>query len=273
VAQASSDPLPVVYLPHGGGPCFFMDWNPPHTWDKLAAWLGQLGESIRRPEAVVVISGHWEANAFSITAQASPPLLFDYYGFPEHTDRIQYPAPGSPSLALEIHKLLGQTGVLTRFDFSRGFDHGVFIPFKVVYPNADVPIVQLSLKAGLDPAAHIEAGRALEPLRRRGVLIAASGMSFHNLGEFGLDPNPDSDRFDAWLTEAVCAPDPEERNAKLVDWRRAPAARKAHPREEHLIPLMVASGAAGSDPGSKLFTDRIMGAAISAFGFGMPPRS
>jgi aromatic ring-opening dioxygenase catalytic subunit (LigB family) len=260
---------PTLYIPHGGGPCFFMNWNPPHTWDKLKAWLEKLGESLQRPKAVVVISGHWEADAFSATSNPYPPLIYDYYGFPEHTYRIEYPAPGAPELAREIHELLAQEEIVARSDPARGFDHGVFIPFKVIYPNADVPIVQLSLKSGLDPAAHIQVGRALAPLRRKGVLMVGSGMSYHNLREFGLDPNPESDTFDAWLSDAACTTDPEVRAAKLAQWKNAPGARRAHPREEHLIPLMVAAGAAGEDNGSKIFHDRIMGAEISAFGFGM----
>jgi aromatic ring-opening dioxygenase catalytic subunit (LigB family) len=270
MTEATGLPLPTLYIPHGGGPCFFMDWNPPHTWDKLAAWLGKLGESLGRPKAVVVISGHWESDAFSATGHPHPPLIYDYYGFPEHTYRIQYPAPGAPELAREIAELLTQHGISARTDPARGFDHGVFIPFKVIYPDAAVPLVQLSLKAGLDPAAHIELGRALAPLRRQGVLIVGSGMSYHNLREFGLDPNLESDRFDAWLTDAACTPDLEARSAKLLQWKNAPGARRAHPREEHLIPLMVAAGAAGADVGLKIFQDRILGAAISAFGFGMP---
>jgi aromatic ring-opening dioxygenase catalytic subunit (LigB family) len=270
MTEATGLPLPTLFIPHGGGPCFFMDWNPPRTWDKLAAWLGSLGEYLGRPKAVVVISGHWEADAFSATSNAHPPLIYDYYGFPEHTYRIQYAAPGAPELAQEISELVAQAGLAARTDPARGFDHGVFIPFKVIYPDAGVPVVQLSLKAGLDPEAHIELGRALAPLRRQGILIVGSGMSYHNLREFGLNPNPESDRFDAWLTDAALTSDPEERSAKLLQWKNAPGARRAHPREEHLIPLMVAAGAAGEDAGSKLFHDRIMGAAISAFGFGLP---
>jgi aromatic ring-opening dioxygenase catalytic subunit (LigB family) len=262
-------PLPTLYIPHGGGPCFFMDWNPPHIWDKLKAWLGQLGNALGRPKAVVVISGHWETDAFSATSHPHPPLIYDYYGFPEHTYRIQYPAPGAAELTQQITELLGHSGMPVRTDPARGFDHGVFIPFKAIYPDADVPIVQLSLKTGLDPTAHIELGRALAPLRDQDVLIVGSGMSYHNLREFGLDPNPESDRFDEWLTDAACTPDPDRRNAKLNQWKNAPGARRAHPREEHLIPLMVAAGAAGQDAGSRIFQDRIMGATISAFGFGI----
>jgi aromatic ring-opening dioxygenase catalytic subunit (LigB family) len=197
-------------------------------------------------------------------------LIYDYYGFPEHTYKIKYEAPGAPALAREIRELLTQAGIPARLDPQRGFDHGVFIPFKLIYPNADIPTVQLSLKAGLDPAAHIEIGRAIAPLREQGVLIVASGISYHNLRDFGVDPNPASDRFDTWLAEAVSAPDPGLRNERLLQWKLAPAARNAHPREEHLIPLMVAAGAARDDLGYKVFTDRIMGATVSAFSFGTP---
>ena len=177
--------------------------GPPDTWRKMAAWLGQLGASVgARPKAVVVISGHWEAEDFTVTSGAHPPLIYDYSGFPPQTYALEYPAPGSPALAERIVGLLGQAGIPARSDAQRGFDHGVFIPCKVIYPQADVPIVQLSLKAGLDPATHRKAGRALAPLRKEGVLIAGSGMSYHNLG--GLMSGgvlPDSDRFDTWLTQ------------------------------------------------------------------------
>jgi aromatic ring-opening dioxygenase catalytic subunit (LigB family) len=147
-------------------------------------------------------------------------------------------------------------------------DHGVFIPFKVIYPKADIPIVQLSLKEGLDPAKHIAAGRAIAPLRERGVLIVGSGMSYHNLREFGRDVRAISDQFDSWLTNAACVPTAVARAEKLARWEEAPGARRAHPREEHLIPLMVAAGAGGDDLGKKVFTDHVMGTTVSAFQFG-----
>ena len=217
---------------------------------------------------MVVISGHWENPEFTVTSHSHPPLLYDYYGFPEHTYQLKYDAPGSPALAERIRELLGHAGISSRSDPQRGFDHGVFIPFKLIYPNADVPMVQLSLKTGLDPATHLAAGRALEPLRREGVLIAGSGMSYHNLQGFWSGAGERSDAFDAWLTEAVTAPDEQTRDKKLHEWRLAPSARDAHPREEHLLPLMVAAGAAGKDRGSRMFSDRIMGALISAYRFG-----
>ena len=151
----------------------------------------------------------------------------------------------------------------------RGFDHGVFIPFKLIYPNADIPIIQLSLKKGLSPETHLAVGHALEGLRDEGVLIVGSGMSYHNMAGFGRRFNPDSDRFDAWLTATVSLADAKSRNEKLREWLMAPAARAAHPREEHLLPLMVAAGAAGADPGKRIFTDHVMGVPLTAFSFGL----
>jgi aromatic ring-opening dioxygenase catalytic subunit (LigB family) len=217
---------------------------------------------------MVVISGHWEEPEFSLTGAARPPLIYDYSGFPPHTYQLTYPAPGSPELAERVGVLLREAGIPARTDATRGFDHGVFIPFKVVYPEAQIPIVQLSLHAGLDPAVHLAAGRALQPLREEGILIAGSGMSYHNMrGFFSGRALPGSDQFDAWLSEAVTA-EPHLRDAQLQKWQSAPSAREAHPREEHLIPLMVAAGAAGEDRGVKTFSDRVMGATVSAYRFG-----
>ena len=279
--------MPTFYIPHGGGPCFFMDWpeamGGPDTWKNMAAWLGHLPELVgARPEAIVVISGHWEEPEFTVNAGGLDPpgstnrrpggpfvpLLFDYYGFPEHTYRLEYPAPGAPALAREICGLLEAAGIRAGKNPERGFDHGVFIPFKVIYPEAEIPIVQVSLKEGLDPAEHIAAGRAIAPLRERAVLIVGSGMSYHNLREMGRDVRAISDLFDAWLTDAVCAPTAAARAERLSRWQQAPGARRAHPREEHLIPLMVAAGAGGEDIGKKVFTDHVLGTKVSAFQFG-----
>ena len=261
--------LPTLFIPHGGGPCFFMDWDPPDTWTKMAAWLGQLAGSIGvTPKAIVVISGHWEAAQVGVTASPHPPLIYDYTGFPPHTYQLTYPAPGAPDLAQQIVSLLDQAGISARLDPDRGFDHGVFIPFKVVYPKAEIPVVQLSLQAGLDPRTHIQIGQALAPLRKRGVLIVGSGMSYHNMRGFGERFGEASEEFDAWLTAAVCAADAQTRNQRLEKWLTAPEARIAHPREEHLIPLMVAAGAAGTDTGTRIFTDIVMGVRVSAYRFG-----
>jgi aromatic ring-opening dioxygenase catalytic subunit (LigB family) len=151
----------------------------------------------------------------------------------------------------------------------RGFDHGVSIPFQLIDPAADIPIVQLPLRTGLNAQDHIGIGRALEPLRREGVLIVGSGTSFHNLRAFGPAAGPVSDQFDEWLTGAVCADDPQRRDDDRAAWEYAPGARLAHPQEEHLLPLMVAAGAAGSEQGQELFQDRVMGVTVSVFGFGL----
>jgi aromatic ring-opening dioxygenase catalytic subunit (LigB family) len=248
-----------------------MEWTmgPADTWRKLADWLAELGHSITpAPQAIVVISGHWEEEQFTVTSHPRPPLFYDYYGFPEHTYKITYDAPGSPALAQRIQGLLGNAGLPARLDPERGFDHGVFIPFKLIYPGANIPIVQLSLKTGLDTAKHLAAGAALETLRKEEILIVGSGMSYHNLREFGSGFNPVSDQFDQWLTDAVGAPAPATRSEQLRQWSLAPGARNAHPRAEHLLPLMVAAGAADADLGTKAFTDRIMGTVISGFQFG-----
>jgi aromatic ring-opening dioxygenase catalytic subunit (LigB family) len=264
--------LPTLYIPHGGGPCFFMEWTmgPPDTWDRMADWLRGLGAAVgRRPKALIVVSAHWEEAEFSVTEAPRPPLLFDYYGFPEHTYRLSYPAAGSAELATRIKYLLVKAGITARGDGERGFDHGVFIPFKLIYPDADIPIVQLSLKTGLDPDEHIAAGRALEPLRDDGILIVGSGMSYHNMRGFGsAGSTPASDAFDAALAEVVCLPSVQRRNEGLGAWTSLPHARRSHPREEHLLPLMVAAGAAGGDGGKRIFNDHVMNVAVSAFQFG-----
>jgi len=267
-----SNRTPTFFIPHGGGPCFFMDWTmgPPDTWDTMAAWLKAMPDAVgRKPDAIVVISAHWEEPEFTVTTSPNPPLLFDYYGFPEHTYRLRYGAPGSPELAHEVRGLLTRAGIVSKEDAARGLDHGVFIPFLLIYPQADIPVIQLSLKVGLNPAEHLAVGKALERLRDRNVLIVGSGMSYHNMEGFlrGLPPTL-SGTFDAWLTDAATDLDPSTRNEKLAHWAAAPAARDAHPREEHLIPLMVAAGAAGDDIGQRTYSDRVMGTPISAYQFG-----
>jgi aromatic ring-opening dioxygenase catalytic subunit (LigB family) len=270
----SSATLPTLYIPHGGGPCFFMDWSltggPAETWDATAAWLRGLAETLpARPRAIVVISGHWEEHAFTATATAAPGMIYDYTGFPPHTYRLQYPAPGAPELAQRIVRLLTAAGLPARTDPSRGFDHGVFVPFLLAFPEATIPVVPLSLKAGLDPAEHLAAGRALQELRDEGVLIVGSGMSYHNMYAFQTPgATQPSEAFDGWLTDALAQNDSDARWRSLIDWSHGSAARNAHPREEHLLPLMVAAGAGGDAPGRRIFSDVVMMARISAFRFG-----
>ncbi len=270
----SSRRLPTLYISHGGGPCFFMQpppGFPPDLWDNLANYLRGIPAAIRqRPRAVLVISGHWECEVPTVLNAESHTLLFDYYGFPEHTYRLTYPASGSTPVAGRVLELLGKSGIQCGQEFSRGLDHGVFVPFKLIYPEADVPIVQLSLKHNLDAAEHLAIGRALAPLRDEAVLIVGSGNSYHNLREFFT---PDaaageaSAQFDAWLDDAVAA-SPAEREYLLSNWQNAPGARACHPRSEHLIPLMVAAGAAGVDAGKITYHEQMFGKMFSGFQFG-----
>ncbi len=265
---------PTLYLPHGGGPCFFMEWTmgPRDTWDRTAGWLRAFPATLPAPpKALLVVSAHWEESAPTVTTSPAPPLLFDYYGFPPETYKLTWPAPGSPALAVRVRELLLAAGIASAEEAKRGFDHGVFVPLKVAYPEANVPTVALSLRVGLDPAEHLAIGRALAPLRDEGVLIVGSGMSYHNMRGFGdgraSDARGHSIAFDAWLDSTVQR-EPEARDAALAAWTKAPGARLVHPREEHLLPLMVVAGAAAESRGKVVFRDEVMGVVVSATQFG-----
>lgn len=269
--MSTSTRMPTWFIPHGGGPCFFMDWNPADEWKRMEAFLRGLAATLpQRPKAIVLVSGHWLESDIAVVSGRQPELIYDYYGFPPHTYQLRYPAPGDPALATRIGDLLAARSIASHADPARGFDHGVFIPLLLMFPEADIPVVPVSLLDSLDPAAHIEAGRALEPLRDEGVLIVGSGMSFHNMRGY-RDPRfaPISDRFDQWLVSAVESP-AADRDQALIHWDQAPEARLCHPprAEEHLLPLMVAAGAAGADSGRRVFSDRVMQTTISAFRFG-----
>jgi len=240
----------------------------PHLWDGLAAYLKGIDAALgARPKAVLVVSGHWEAPLPTLNTAERPNLLFDYYGFPEHTYRLQYPVCGAPELATRVRDLLSDAGFDSAVDAKRGLDHGVFVPFLLIYPHADVPMLQLSLQVSLDPTLHLKLGEALTPLRQQGVLIVGSGMSYHNLAAmFSGGGAAAAASFDAWLNDAVS--DPAVRAEKLAAWRSAPGGRESHPREEHLIPLMVAAGAAAGERGVRTFSQSISGKAISGFQFG-----
>lgn len=257
---------PTFFIPHGGGPCFFMD-DPRGTWTGMEAFLSSLPERLpEAPTAILVVSGHWETDGFAFTGAEKPSLIYDYNGFPAHTYQLRFDVPGAPALAQEATDLLMAAGIKAAVDPTRGLDHGVFVPLKVSYPDADVPIVEMSVDRNLDPALHIAAGRALASLRDKGVLIVASGMSFHNMRAYG-DPRftEPSKAFDQWLTAAVEAPQ-ADRAAALERWEEAPAGRLSHPQEEHLLPLMVAAGAA-EGPGEKIYSETVMQTAISGFVF------
>jgi len=268
--------MPTLYIPHGGGPCFFMDWSPRGAWDSMAAYLRGLSATLpARPKAIILVSAHWLEDGFVVGSNPKPDLIFDYYGFPPHTYDLKYPAKGDPALASRVRALLAQAGLPEGEDKARGYDHGVFIPFLLAFPEADIPIVQVSLKADMDPALHLAAGQALAGLRDDGVLIVGSGMSFHNMAAFmGRVHIPDLQKhaivFDDWLNETLTRTSGAARNAALAHWDRAPYAREAHPAqgEEHLLPLMVAAGAAADDAGARSFHDFVMGSPISGYRFG-----
>lgn len=233
--------------------------------DYLARVIADLPE---RPRAILLVSGHWEERLPTVNMGSGQPLLYDYYGFPEHTYHLQWPAPDAPDVGARATALLSAAGFAVGEESSRGWDHGVFIPMLVAVPGADIPLVQLSLRQDLDPAAHIAMGRALAPMRDEGVLIVGSGMSFHNMRERGPHVAAPSAVWDDALTAAVTDPDPIARAAKVADWASLPNARYAHPREEHLLPLMVALGAGGDDAATNDFTDRVFGWTVSGYRFG-----
>lgn len=267
--------MPTMFIPHGGGPCFFMDWDPPETWNRQRDFLADVPTSLpETPKALLVISGHWEEPQFTVQKNPTPPLLFDYNGFPPHTYELTWPAPGDAALSDRVQALIEAAGFPCPVDEARGYDHGVFIPLKVAFPQADIPCVQLSLRSDLDPAAHIAVGRALAPLRDEGVLIIGSGNTYHNMQKMmcamqgGGGGAVNGEEFDRWLTNAVTRPDPAERDQMLAQWDAAPGARDANPREEHLIPLHVVAGAALDDEGVKTLEDQVLGAIESAFTFG-----
>jgi aromatic ring-opening dioxygenase catalytic subunit (LigB family) len=261
--------MPVVYLPHGGGPWPFVELGlPKGAVEALSGYLRSLSAvAPARPRAVLSVSAHWEEAIPTVMTAASPPLYFDYYGFPAEAYRLAWPAPGATALAARVRELLGGAGLESGEDGARGYDHGTFVPLMLTFPEADVPTTQLSLVAGLDPERHLALGRALAPLRDEGVLIVGSGMSYHNMRGFRGSGEQPSAAFDGWLGETI-ALEASARDERLRRWAEAPAARLCHPREEHLLPLMVVAGAAGSDRGQVAFRGSFMDAHISGYHFG-----
>lgn len=267
---SSPSRLPVVFVPHGGGPWPFVERGLGSDAEKqaLASYLRRLADVPKSPpRALLVVSAHWEEPEPTLMTHRQPPLLFDYYGFPAESYQLTWPAPGAPEVAGRAEELLRAAGIQSATNSERGFDHGTFVPLKLSYPNADVPALQLSLKAGLDPQQHLAVGRALAPLRDEGVFIIGSGMTFHNMRGFGAQGHAASAAFDAWLRAAVTGA-PAERDQLLATWQGAPSARVAHPREEHLLPLMVIAGAAAEDRGRVDFQGTYMGVELSAYAFG-----
>lgn len=267
--------LPTYFLSHGGGPWPYLDGPFRRMFDNLEQSLQDIRRELgNAPRAVLVISGHWEENGFAISSGEHPGMLYDYSGFPEHTYHISYTAPGSPTLAARVEELLRAGGIGARLDPERGYDHGTFSLMKPLYPEEDIPLVQLSIDRSYDPALHLQLGRLLAPLRDEGVLIIGSGLSYHNLREIrgseGVEP---SRQFDSWLQESLVAADPDTRTERLVHWQDAPLARAAHPEEDRLIPLMVVVGAAEREPATVVYhqDDFMGGITASSFRFGDLP--
>jgi aromatic ring-opening dioxygenase catalytic subunit (LigB family) len=261
--------LPVVFLPHGGGPWPFVDIGmSTNEVENLSGYLRSVRTLPKTPpKALLVVSAHWEEPVPTVMTNDHPPMLYDYFGFPPASYQITWPAPGDPKLADRVQALLSAAAIPSATDAARGFDHGTFVPLKLTYPEADIPTVQLSLKQGLDPEEHLAIGRALAPLRDEGVFIIGSGMTFHNLRAF-RDPRSRgaSETFDAWLGETATQ-DAEARDHGLSRWSYAPGARFVHPREEHLLPLMVIAGAAGADRGEIAYRGDVLGVRVSGYHF------
>ena len=256
----------IVYFSHGGGPLPILG-DASHK--AMVDFMLQLPSRLRKPDAILVISAHWEESTATLLAAHAPSMFYDYYGFPDKAYEITYPAPGNPELADRIAGLLNQNNISARIDPDRGFDHGLFIPLKLMYPQADIPSLQLSLLRGLDPAVHIALGKALRELMAENILVIGSGFSFHNMGAFSWEgintPDPDNEAFQDWLIEVCAGPISQpERERLLIEWQNAPAARYCHPREEHLLPLHVCLGMA-DHPAQTIFDDYILGKRAVAF--------
>lgn len=256
----------IIYFSHGGGPLPLLG-DVSHK--AMVDFMHRLPSQLRKPEAILVISAHWEEHVATLQDAPNPSLLYDYYGFPDEAYKITYPAPGSPALADRILRLLNRNQIPAGVDSHRGFDHGLFIPLKLMYPEADIPALQLSLLRGLDPSRHLSLGKALSELLTENILVIGSGFSFHNMRAFSWDgmnaPDSANDDFQNWLiTVCTGTMSCDEREQGLRQWKRAPSARYCHPREEHLLPLHVCVGMANK-PGSLIFDDHILGKRSVAF--------
>jgi 4,5-DOPA dioxygenase extradiol len=256
----------IVYFSHGGGPLPILG-DPSHR--AMIDFMEKLPARLEKPDLILVISAHWEERAATLLGARNPPMFYDYYGFPARAYEITYPAPGSPEAAERIADLLERGGIAAAIDGERGFDHGLFIPLKMMYSQADIPCLQLSLLRSLDPGAHLALGRALRPLAGEKILVIGSGFSFHNMRAFSWQgdaaPDPANNAFQEWLIETCTGPLPaSERERRLVEWEEAPSARYCHPREEHLLPLHVCMGMA-EGPAETVFDDAILGKRGVAF--------
>ncbi len=262
-------PSSIIYLPHGGGPLPLFNDAEHHA---LIQFLSSISQQLIQPKAILVISAHWEEEITTVSGAAAPDMLYDYYGFPEESYQVTYPAPGSPQLASQVADMLKQHGIKVAIDANRGFDHATFVPLKLMYPEARLPVVQLSLTKHMDPEVHINVGQAIANLAQEGILIIGSGLSFHNMHAFMTEEQnalQKSQQFDHWLNDALLNKQTswQEKQQSLINWEHAPQAKFCHPREEHLLPLHVCFGAAKKNKliSEQVFNDTLFGCKISGF--------
>ncbi|WP_037443003.1 DODA-type extradiol aromatic ring-opening family dioxygenase [Shewanella mangrovi] len=236
----------ISFISHGGGPMPLLN-DPAHA--EMVKHLQGLTKKLDKPSAILLISAHWEESVATVTAAAQPGMIYDYYGFPAETYKIQYPAPGEPALAEKVHDALQAAGIPVRQDSKRGYDHGLFVPLMLMYPEADIPCVQLSLVNNLSPEQHLAIGQALQALDYDNLLVIGSGFSFHNMREFFAQHTSEREQknlsFEQWLQQTVNTNDVTAATQGLANWSQAPNARYCQPREEHLLPLHVCYGLAG----------------------------
>ncbi|WP_259400262.1 class III extradiol ring-cleavage dioxygenase [Pseudoalteromonas sp. SG41-2] len=238
----------IAFISHGGGPMPLLN-EPNHT--QLVAYLKSLASTLKKPSAILLISAHWEESVATITANAAPGMIYDYYGFPPAAYQVQYPSQGEPKLAEKVQQVLQHAGIEAKLDHHRGYDHGLYVPLTLMYPAADIPAIQLSLVNNLDAVQHLAIGKALQSLDYENLLVIGSGFSFHNMQAFFAQDNQQSQinnhEFEQWLRSTLSdntLPEPK-RNLMMQNWHKAPHARYCHPREEHLLPLHVCYGLAG----------------------------
>lgn len=263
-----SQKLPTYFISHGGGPWPWIA-NMRRAFAKLEQSLVDMVSSWeQKPKAILMVSGHWEQPQVSVMSSATPPMVYDYYGFPQETYEITYPAPGAPVLAQQTLELLQQASIDAKLDEQQGFDHGTFAPLEVMYPKADVPVYQISILHSYSPDEHFKIGQALSSLREMGVMIIGSGLSYHNLSLMGHSAKTPSTEFDQWLRETLQL-EPDKRKSQLQHWQNAPYARVCHPKEDHLVPLFVALGAAEEAKATRIYHEEnfMGGATVSSYRF------
>ena len=256
----------LVYLSHGGGPLPLLG-DPGHA--AMVEFMRRLGPRLRRPDSILVVSAHWEEPVATVQGGAAPDLLVRLLRVPGGVVPSDVPGAGRPCPGGAGRRPPDRGGITSGVDYERGFDHGLFVPLMLMFPDADIPALQLSLRHDLDAQAHLDLGKALGGLMQENVLVVGSGFSFHNMYAFDWGathaPDPRNDAFQDWLID-VCASDvpQQERERRLAEWEAAPGARYAQPREEHLLPLHVCAGMA-QGPAELVFDDHIVGKRSVAF--------